>query len=190
MLWFIFQPLELRNSCKRSQVPIKRVYSQNFCDINEFIRYLRVVKQIGKHLMNSLIVVKKSNLKWIKQSREQYQLYMFCVYFSCWYCVQHILTFVSLFFFLLFFCVFFFMLAIQPFFASLAKKPQSFFPGNLDFGRVGEKEKNVGFSWWAVCDFKECENFKGWDTCSTKLYYFLLDKKQTLFWANLSLFSL
>ena len=68
---------------------------------------------------------------------------------------------------------FFFMLAIRHFFARLAKKPHLFFAGNLDFGRVGEKEKNVVFSRWAVCEFKECENFKGWDTCSTKLYYFL-----------------
>ena len=36
-----------------------------------------------------------------------------------------------------------------------------------------KKKKNVVFSRWAVCEFKECENFKGWDTCSTKLYYFL-----------------
>ena len=56
-------------------------------------------------------------------------------------------TFVSLVFFLLLFCFFFFMLAIRHFFARLAKKPHSFFPGNLDFGRVGEKEKNVVFSW-------------------------------------------
>jgi len=38
------------------------------------------------------------------------------------------------------------MLAIRHFFARLAKKPHSFFAGNLDFGRVGEKEKNVVFS--------------------------------------------
>ena len=40
---------------------------------------------------------------------------------------------------------FFFMLAIRHFFARLAKKPHSFFAGNLDFGRVGEKEKKCSF---------------------------------------------
>jgi len=37
------------------------------------------------------------------------------------------------------------MLAIRHFFARLAKKPHSFFAGNLDFGRVGEKEKKCSF---------------------------------------------
>ena len=147
------------------------------------------MKQIGKHLMNSLLVVqKKSNLKLIKKIKTKiltiYVLRLFLMLI-----LRTTYTFVSLVFFLLLFC-FFSCLRSDIFSQDLPKKPHSFFPSNLDFGRVGEKEKNVVFSWWAVCEFKECENFKGWDTCSTKLYYFFIGQKNKHFSELIYLFSL
>jgi len=112
---------------------------------------------------------------------------MFCVYFSCWYCVQHIHSYP---WFSFYYCFVFFMLAIRHFFARLAKKTSFIFSKQFGFWEGGRKRKNVVFSWWAVCEFKECENFKGWDTCSTKLYYFFIGQKNKHFSELIYLFSL
>ena len=83
-------------------------------------------------------------------------------------------TFVSLVFFLLLFCFFLFHACDPTFFRKTCQKTSFIFSRQFGVWEGGRKrKKNVVFSWWAVCEFKECENFKGWDTCSTKLYYFL-----------------
>ena len=147
------------------------------------------MKQIGKHLMNSLLVVqKKSNLKLIKKNQGKNINYI------CFAFISHVdiayNIYIRILGFLFIIVLFFSCLRSDIFSQDLPKKPHSFFPSSLDFGRVGEKEKNVVFSWWAVCEFKECENFKGWDTCSTKLYYFFIGQKNKHFSELIYLFSL
>ena len=90
--------------------------------------------------MNSLLVVqKKSNLKLIKKNQGKNINYI------CFAFISHVdiayNIYIRILGFLFIIVLFFSCLRSDIFSQDLPKKPHSFFPSNLDFGRVGEKEK-------------------------------------------------